>query len=83
MNNNKSSNTLSSLLVGAAIGAAAVTMLHEPTRKIVKEKLKKALDEGEARVDEIKDRAGDIKKDLTKKAVRELNKTQKKLASSV
>ncbi len=83
MNNNKSPNGIGSLIVGAAIGAAAVTMLHEPTRKKLKGKLMKALDESGTKLDEMKGKADSVKKDIKNRAIKELNKTQKKIADSV
>jgi len=93
-NNSKAGTSIGSLIVGAAIGAAAVTMLHEPTRKKLKDKIKNALDKSETKMDEIKDKAnnvkksltdkaGEVKKDLKNKAIKELGKTQKKIAATI
>lgn len=82
-NGNKSAGgSLGSLIVGAALGAAAVTMLHEPTRKNLKNKIRKAMDESDKKLDEMKGKAMEVKKDLTNKAVKELNKTTRKLAGT-
>lgn len=81
-NGHKPGGSLSSLLIGAAIGAAAITMLHEPTRRRMKNKLRMALDESEKKMDQLKDQAESVKKDIKNRAVRELNKTQRRLAAN-
>ncbi len=81
--NNKTSSSFGSLLMGVAIGAVAATMMNKSTRKRVKETIMNALDEGDARMDELEDKADSLKTEVKKRAVKELDKTQRKIASTV
>jgi hypothetical protein len=79
MNNHKKTGSIGSVLVGAAIGAAAVSLMHKPTRKKLKDKLMTALDKGDAKLDELGEKAATLKDNVKAKAVKELSKTKKKL----
>ena len=79
---NMAKTSIGSVLVGAAIGAAAVTLLNKDSRKKVKDGIKSALDKGDAKMDELQEKAEKVKKDAKSKAIKELDKTQKKLAQN-
>lgn len=77
---NGASSVLGAALVGAAVGATAVALAHEPTRKKVKESLLNAIEKGDQKLNEAKRKVSDVKKSTQKKAARELGKAQKKLS---
>lgn len=79
MKNNEKGGTLRAAVIGAAVGAAAVALTHEPTRRKLKSALLNAVEKGEEKLDEATTRVEDIKTKTAKKASRELEKVQKRL----
>lgn len=81
-NSNNSRSVLGATALGVVIGAASVALVHKPTRTMLKDKLSRALEEGDKTLDKAADKVGEIKTKTRKAAVRELKKTQAKLENS-
>lgn len=81
-NDKKCTTVMGAAVIGAAVGAAAVAFLHEPTREKVRGALTGAIEKGGQKLDEVSNKAKDVKESAKKKAVKELGKAQKKLAEN-
>ena len=82
-NNHNNSGKLGSVLVGAALGAAAVTLAHKPTRDKVRNAFRDVIEKGDEALDELEEKAGRVREKARKTASRELGKVERKLAQKV
>jgi len=89
----KAKGGIGAVLMGAALGAAAVSLMNKSTRKKLKQSIMTALDKGDAKLDELSERAQKLKKNAADKAetlrenakakaVKELKRTERKLADT-
>ncbi len=80
--NNKNKTSIGSVLVGAAIGAAAVTLMNKNSRKKLKENINKALETGDRKLDELQKKAEEVKKNVQEKAEDAKKNVQAKAADA-
>lgn len=83
MAENNDKNTLGSALFGAIVGATAVVLLNEDTRKKVKSKIADILETGEHKAGQlsgkVEEKVTEAKKEAHKRIVPQLHEAERKL----
>lgn len=78
--NNKSCSAMGALVMGVAMGALAILLAHEPTRKKMKGRLMDAIEKGDEKLEQVTNKVKDARVSMKKKAVKELNRAERKLS---
>lgn len=78
----KGNSIMGAAIFGAIAGATAVALLNKDMRKNLKQALVDSLEKGDQKMDELAQRAGEVKDDMAEKAVKKLSQTKKKMAST-
>ena len=79
MARDKGMNAFAAALVGAAVGAVAVVMSDRKTRAKVKSRVKTLMEEGDEKLEEVREKVDSAKVVGKKKLAKELERTSRKL----